>query len=116
MRALNFQPIKPSNGNYQPVLQEGERSPIDQAETSRRASNHDEINWLLAEFPLDETTASITAVLELIAVAIKLHHLRTIVICLNTTNSAKVHPIEHCIRHLEDVKEWYSGGTIIENT
>jgi hypothetical protein len=32
----------------QPVLREGERSPIDQAETSRRASNHDEINWLLA--------------------------------------------------------------------
>jgi hypothetical protein len=100
----------------QPVLQEDEISPIDQAETSRHASNHDKINWLLAEFPLDETTASITTVLALIAVAIKLHHLRTIVICLNTTNLAKAHPIKHRIRHLKDVEEWYSGGTIIKNT
>jgi hypothetical protein len=97
-------------------LQEDEICPINQAETSRHASGHNESNWLLAEFSLDEATASITKVSELITIAIKLHHLRTIVICLNTTNSAKAHPIKHRMRHLKDVEEWYSGGTIAKNT
>jgi hypothetical protein len=78
-------------------LQDSKISLIDQAETSRQANNHDEINWLLAKFPLDETAANITSVLELIAVPIKLHHLRAIIICINTTNSAKMHPIKHHI-------------------
>jgi hypothetical protein len=97
-------------------LRDGETSPIYQAEMLRQARNHHKINWLLAKFPLDGGTANITSVLELIAVAIKLHHLRAIIVCLNTTTSAKMHPVEHSICHLEDLEEWHSGGTTVENT
>jgi hypothetical protein len=93
----------------------GESTPTERAARSRRAERHDEIHWILAEFPLDETTENITNVLEMIAVAIRLHSLQGIVIFINATNSNKIHPIEHRIRHLEDIEEWYSGSTNIQS-
>jgi hypothetical protein len=93
-----------------------EMEPIQQAEKSRAAELHDEIHWIMAEFPLDETNANITTILELIAVALRLHSLQGIILFLNDARSEKMHPIEKTIRHFPDLSEWYSGSALIENT
>jgi hypothetical protein len=51
----------------------------------------------------------------MIAVAIQLHSLQGIIIFINEMDLDKINPIEHRIRHLEDVEEWYSGSTNIHN-
>jgi hypothetical protein len=83
----------------------GESSPIQQAEHSQSIKFHDNIQWILAEFPLNETEANITTILEVIAVAISLHSLQGIVLFLNNTKSDKMHPMETMVRHFSDLSE-----------
>jgi hypothetical protein len=95
---------------------EDELAPIEQAENSRAAEVHEEIHWIMAKFPLDETEANVTTILELISVALPLHSLKGIIIFLNNARSDKIHPIEKTIRHFSDLSEWYSGSALIQNT
>jgi hypothetical protein len=98
------------------IPNKGEIRPIQQAENSRAATVHDEIHWIMAEFPLDEPEANIITTLELIAVALRLHALKGIILFLNDARSDKMHPIEKTVRHFSDLSEWYSGSALIQNT
>jgi hypothetical protein len=95
---------------------QGGIKPIQQAQNSRAAEVHGKIHWIMAEFPLDETDANVTTILELIAVALRLHSLKGIILFLNDARSDKMHPIEKRIRHFPGLSEWYSGSAVIQNT
>jgi hypothetical protein len=95
---------------------EDELAPIEQAENSWAAGVHDEIHWIMAKFPLDETKANATTILELIAVALPLHSLKGIILLLNNARSDNIHPIEKTIRHFSDLSKWFSGSALIQNT
>jgi hypothetical protein len=94
---------------------EGELTPIQQAEKSWSAIAHEEIHWIMAKLPLDETDSNITTILELITVALRLHSLKGVILFLNDARSDKMHPIKN-ICHFSDLLEWYRGSALIENT
>jgi hypothetical protein len=66
--------------------------------------------------PLDKSKANLTTMLELIAVALRLHSLKGIILFLNNARSDKMHPIKKKLRHFPDLSEWYSGSALIQNT
>jgi hypothetical protein len=111
-----IQGIVMSRISIQKSRNEGELTPIEQAQISRAAKIHDKIHWIMTEFPIDETEATITTILELIAVAVRLHSLKGIILFLNDARSDKMHPIEKTICHFSDLTEWYSGSALIQNT
>jgi hypothetical protein len=69
----------------------------------------------MAEFPLDKTKANITTILELMAVALRLHSLKGIILFLDDARSDKMHPIKKTLRHFPYLSEWYSGSALIQN-